>query len=296
MVEAFRRLPNLNIISTPANSAYERYVAEIKKLLPTDSSIYVGIFGDPSCIGVTKSVLLAADSAGLQLSIFHCPKFSWQRLSQDVSDLPTLSRSIFRLKVLDIAFVEPRYKLSYSSRVAIEPSSFKCAKEGRVFSLITSAPNLERLEVNFRMWPCHYTILRVKEVMKDFHWPSLKAISLDRLGSSEHYLVHFFERHQHTLREISLRDMYMPQDLWEVTFHEMRRTFRFGHQLDTCKLGGTFRDRQLVYEMESTSEGNIDTTGTVISDYIRATDVGDITLAHYWEVMEPKQRFLRILR
>ena len=277
MVEAFKSLPTLKIISTPASSAYERYVAEIKELLPTYSFVDVALYGDPLCVSATESVLLAAEAAGLQLSDFHCPRFNWQTLKQNVSDRSTLSRSIFHLKVLSIAFVE----LGYDTILKIR----------RLFSLITSAPNLERLGLNFEVWPSLYTAPMVNEIIKDFHWPSLKAISLDSLNSSEHYLVQFFERHKHTLREILLRDMGMPQGLWEVTFHEMRRTFRFGHQLNTCKLGGTFCDRHLTYAMESTDEGNIDTAGTMISNYIRATDVGDITLAHYWEVIEPKQLF-----
>ena len=281
MVEAFKRLPSLTIFSTPAKSAYDRYFADIESLLPTDFSVHLDTYGDPSCVGATKSVLLAVESAGLQLSSLHCPQFNWQTLKQDVSDLPTLSRSIFHLKVLDIAFVE----LGYNTIL----------KNGRLFSLITSAPNLERLGLNFEVWPSWYTMPMVDEIFKDFHWPSLKAISLESLVSSGHHLVQFFERHKHTLREILLRDMSMSQGSWEETFHEMRRTFRFGHQLNTCKLGGSFEDRQLGYEMEYTSEGNIDATGTMISDYIQATDVGDITLVHYWEIMEPKQRILPFL-
>ena len=281
MVEAFKRLPSLTIFSAPAKSAYDRYVAEIESSLPTDFSVYVGTYGDPSCVGATKSVLLAVESAGLQLSSFHCPQFNWQTLKQDFSDLPTLGRSIFHLKVLDIAFVEFGYDI--------------ILKNGRLFSFITSAPNLERLRLNFEVWPSYYTMPMVDEIIKDFHWPSLKAISLESLASSGHYLVQFFERHKNTLREIRLRDMIMPQGSWEVTFHEMRRTFRFGHQLNTCKLGGTFEDRQLGYEMEYTREGNIDATGTMISDYVQATDVGDITLVQYWEIMEPQQLLLPFL-
>ena len=286
MVKAFKRLPALRIISTPATSAYERYVTDIEELLPTYSFVDVKHYANPSCVGATTSVLLAAESAGLRLSSFHCPRFNWQTLEQDISDLPTLNRSIFHLKVLNVAFVEPRYMCQDGGHAVISRRSCECAKEGRVFSLITSAPDLERLGLKFRAWPCYYTMLKVWEIMKDFHWPSLKAISLDRVATGQNYLVQFFEIHKHTLREILLEDMRMRQGLWEVTFHEMRRTFNFGHQLDTCKLGGTFRDGQLDYKMESTSERNINATGIMISDYIRATNLGDITLPEYWEIMK----------
>ena len=284
MVEAFKRLPKLKIISIPVNSAYERYIAEIKLLLPTYSFSDGKAYGDPLCLGATSSVLLAAESAGLQLSSFHCQRFNWRTLNQKVS-LPTLSRSISHLKVLNITF-EPGHICQNGSHVGIDPSSFECSQNGHLSSFITSAPNLERLEVTFNMWPCYYTGRGIKEIVKDFNWLCLKAISLDRLVLSEHYLVHFFERHKHTLREIQLRHMRMVPGLWHVTFHDMRRTFKFGHQLDTCKLGGIFRDPQMVYWMESIRRGNIFATGTMISDYIQATNLGDITLTDYWEVMK----------
>lgn len=285
MVKAFKRLPALKTISTPAASAYERYVAEVKDLLPTYSFVDVDYHKVPSCISATTCVLLAAESAGLQLSEFHCPRFNWQTLTRDVIHLPSLNRSIFHLKVLNIALVEPRHMCQKGSDVGIDNSSLRCPKNGQVFSFITSAPGLERLELKFDTK--YYCLLSAKEIMKDFHWPFLKAISLDRLSTNEQYLVQFFERHKHTLREIHLGDLCMPRGLWLETFQQMRRIFKFGHQLDICTLGGTFRDCSHVpFEMESISDGNIYATGTIISDYIRATNFGDITLTDYWEIIQ----------
>ena len=280
MVEAFERLPNLKTLSTPANSASERYIAEINELVPTYSFGDVETYKDPSCIGATRSVLLAAESAGLRLSNFHCHRFNWQTLKQESSKLPTPSTSISHLKVLNIAV--GRYEVT---DFIIVP----CAKQRQVFFLITSAPKLERLGITFNTWPSHQYSPKVEEIIHDFHWPSLKAIHLDGLTSSKRDLVHFFERHKYTLREVSLRNMSMRPGLWEVTFHEMRRTFSFGQQLDVCTLGGTFNDRDSLYDMETTDKGYIDTTGKIISDYIRATDVGDITLGEFWDIEESEQ-------
>ena len=279
MVEAFKRLPTLKIFSTPAISAYERYVAESKELLPNYSFVDAETLRDLSCMGATRSVLLAAESAGLQLSSLQCQRFSWQRLKQELSELPTPSTSISVLKVLNIAF--GRYEFT---EIILEPY----VKIRQVFTFITSAPKLERLGITFNAFPWGNFSPSVNEIIGEFHWPSLKAIDLDCLSSSEDDLVHLFERHKHTIREVSLRDMSMLSGLWEVTFHEMRRTFGFGHQLDVCTLRGTFKDSETIYGMESTGEGCIDAIGKMISDYIQATDLGDMTLNYYWEMKEPK--------
>ena len=288
MVEAFKRLPNLKIFSTPAKSASERYIAEIniaeiKELLPTYSFGGVETYREPSCKGATRSVLLAAESAGLRLSNFHCQRFNWETLKQEFSELPTPSTSISQLKVLNIAF--GRYEVT---DFIIVP----CPKRRQVSFLITSAPKLERLGITCGAMPSHQTSPKVQEIIQDFHWPSLKSIHLDGLSSSKRDLVHFFERHKHTLREVSLRYMSLRPGLWEVTFQEMRRTFNFGHQLDVCTLGGTFNDSESLYEMETTDEGYTDATGKIISEYIRATDIGDITLGDYWEIVEQLSRLL----
>ena len=275
MVEAFKRLPALKIFSTPAISAYERYVAESKKLLPTYSFDDVETYRDPSCMGATRSVLLAAESAGLQLSSLQCQRFNSKRLLQDSSELRTPSTSISQLKVLNIAF--GRYE--FSDIILVEYFTKR-----QVFFLITSAPKLERLGITFNA--CYHA--SVKEIIGRFHWPALKAIDLAGLSSPEDELVPLFERHKYTLKEVSLRDMTMLSGLWEVTFHKMRRTFRFGHQLDACTLRGIFLDSEAFYGMETTGKGNIDAPGKVVSDYIQATDLGDIALNDYWEMMKPK--------
>ena len=288
MVEAFKRLPALKILSTPAKSSYERYLAQIKELLPTYSFADLEAYGEPSCVGATKSVLLAAESAGLQLSNFQWPRFNWPTLKRDLSGLPIPSRSIFHLKVLNLAFMWPPYRGQNGEYHGLGLTKLVDGKNGCVFSLLSSAPNLECVELNFNAWPSYYWGPNLNRIFEHFHWPSLKAISLDRVRSNAQYLVVFLESHKRTLREISLRDMRALPGSWNMVFHRMRRIFNFGHQLDACTLRGTFRDTALAYEMETIGEGYIVTTGTMISDYVRATNFGDITLTEYWEIMKPR--------
>ena len=288
MVKAFERLPSLRVISTPAESAYEWYIAKIKELLPTYCFINKEAYEVLLSVNAMRCVLLVAGLAGLRLSNLHCQQFNCRALRKGVRDLPTLRRSLLHLKVLEVAFAGSRY-VSRESRYGRILDIWKSTENDSLTSFITSAPYLERLGLYFDTCISGFSFLSLKNIANDFHWLSLKAISLACLASSEQYLVHFLERHKHTLREISLRDMtILFPDLWYITFHEVRRVFGLGHQLGACKLRGTFRDHNLIYEMETKREGNVNTNGTMISDYIRATDVGDITLIDYCQMKTPK--------
>ena len=284
-VEAFKRLPNLKSISIPTISVHERCVAEIKDLLPT----YFFKEKEASCvplnIGATLSILLAVESAALQIESFCCKRFNWQTLMQDMRNLPALRRSMLHLQLIDIAFTEPcitrvdgSLEFDYSIEEYVEKRGIR--------SFLTSAPSLEYLGLSFGTWKNLVLPPRLRETIGNFHWPSLKAVSLDTVAMSENSLVDFCEIHAHTFRDLSLGRIRMEQGLWNATFHRMRRVFRLGQQLDTCTLEGMFweDDSQEDIHMEMICRGN-KKLGAVISEYIRDTHIGDITLVDYYEMM-----------
>ena len=285
-VEAFKRLPKLRSISTPTIGVYERCVAEIKGELPT----YLFEEKDPSCvrlhIGATLSILLAVESAALQIESFCCNKFSWQTLMQDMSNLPALRRSILHLQLIDISFTKPFMRDDDRSG-EVDVSIKGYLKKRRIRSFLTSAPSLQYLGLSFRTWPHDSLAPRLRQVIGNFHWPSLKTISLDTVAVSEHSLVGFCKIHAHTLRDLSLRNIQMGQGLWNATFHSMRRVFRLGQQLDTCTLEGEFGQDESGLDLYLGMPGfeNKETLGAVISEYIRATHIGDIKLVDYYRMM-----------
>ena len=275
--EAMRYLRNLKSVFASADGAYERYAAELRELLPT-YYIVDWVYGEDSLsFDPTSSVLLAAESAGLHIGNFCSQHFNWQVFRQNDKDLAALNRSMLYVRFMNIAFTIQR---DLGQRRMIRDIEFirrECLAKGRVLALLTSAPDLEYLELTFTTWPQAYPT--VNETLGNFHWSSLKAVSLDHVVTREHDLVDFCERHSHTLKDLSLKDMILQEVTWGVVFHRVRRAFRLGQQLHGCKLAGEFVDSLGFILM-----GGNNKTGVNISDYIRATNVGDISIGEYYEV------------
>ncbi len=190
---------------------------------------------------------------------------------------------MLHLKTMDIAFTA-----RHMGGILMVPDDRLMQREyqaeRRVLNLITSAPDLEYLGLTFKSI-CSSLYLTIDVTIGKFYWSSLKALSLEGLSSDENDLVDFCKRHTQTLKGISLKHMELHHGSWEVTFHRIRRAFRLGQQLDSCKLCGIFRGiggQKLDFELRGEDGDN---AGRIISDYIRATNVGDISLGEYYEVM-----------
>ena len=272
IAEAMKRFQNLQTISAHADYTHERYNAQIKDLLPTC------FFWSRGCrpssnLDATTSVLLAASSAGRPIRSFDCQHFMWQQIfSQDEKILAALKRSMSHLKVMTLALVSPERIDELDIAVA------KYLETGLVMEFITSAPELESLKLFSRQKTMIESMLYLKAMIGDFHWSYLKAVSLGGLSSREDDLVRFCQRHAHTLKDLSLRYMILYEGSWKVTFYRIRRAFRLGQQLNTCELVGSFIDPLgwCIWRNDMLP---------VISDYIRSTDIGEITLTEYFQVV-----------
>ena len=275
IVKAMKQLRNLKRISTSPDSAYKREVAEIKDIFPT---CYIppkfSSFLDP-----TSPILLAAASAGLHVENLCCQPFSFQIFTHDKQDLAALKRSMLHLKTMYIDFTSRSYLVP-----EIQIMQRECLATRQVLNLITSAPDLEYLGLKFDWW-LPWMCRTIDATIGKFYWSSLKAVSLEGLSSDENDLVDFCERHTRTLKDLSLKHMNLSNSSWDVTFHRIRQAFRLGQQLDSCKLCGIFfgPGGQKLYLDPRGEEG--DNAGRIISNYIRATNVGDISVGEYYEAM-----------
>lgn len=281
MTEAFKYLPNLKTISASTTSVYEQYNADIRKIEPS-----YWFFRSPKVpspiVGATIAVLSAAGSAGLQINHFCCQPFSCQAFTQDIRDMPIVRRSMHHLKTIDIAFA----KAQHPHRLTPTQEDLTRAL---VRSFITSAPDLECLTLSIT--PVYWrnasfdNCLIVTDITGDFYWSSLKNLSLDFLASTEHDLVHLCERHAHTLRKLCLQSIGLYQGLWSAALHRMRRAFRLGAQLDACEIAGFSLDESENFWLDEKYLGYEEPLGRAVSNYLRATDVGDITLYEYFDII-----------
>ena len=288
LANAMKRFPKLVAISTPMTSVYERYAAVAIDSRPFHQIQDGEVFDFPLISSATSSVLLAAESAGLTIGSLNCQQFNWQIFSSSKKELTALKRSVSHLKNMNICFADPTCMNPYCIHEAVALIR-RYLDKGRVMDFITSAPNLESLELSTDNYPRHADLPMVKAIIGKFHWPFLKAVYLAKLGSYEADLVKFCKRHKHTLKNLSLANLTLYKGSWATTFHGIRRTFRFGHQLDLCKFSGQFESQKDYYMMESimVSRGRspIRTNGVIASDYIRATNFGDITFNEYCQAM-----------
>ena len=279
MVEAMKRFGNLETISARACTIHDRYDAQIKDLQPNCSMRDV-TWGLSSTVDATTSIILAADSARLPVHNFCCQDFKWQQIyGLDEEILAALKKSIFRLKAISLDFAPPvgDIEAGLIYRVYLE--------NGIPMEFITSAPKLEFLELSFRRLLPVNLVPKLKNLVGNFRWRGLKAVSLNQVSACEDDLVRFCKRHANTLKTLSLSNIWLYQGSWGSAFHRIRQAFRLGQQLDTCKLDGFGTLSMAIWE-----DGK-NVSGTIVSDYIRSTDIGDITLEEYFQVIDLNSRF-----
>ena len=265
IAKAMKQLPNLRTIFATVDGAEERYVAEMKKLLPTYNLLRNHHIGRSSIADPTSSILSAAGSVDLRCQHFLSQSINLRIFGQIDNDSASLKNSMLHLKTLDL-----NVKLQREPEED-ESVNIGTLKNGCVLDLVTSAPNLQHLSLAFT-WIYGYPDISFNETIGGFHWPCLKAVSLVRICSHEHELRDFFGRHARTLKHVSLKDMHHYEGSWQKTFQEMRRKSAFGQQLNTCKLVGFF---------SSPTNPTIHIVDTVISDYVQDTDFEDISLNEY---------------
>lgn len=280
--KAMKQFQNLQSICAFAYGAYERYTAELKELLPT-YYIPPRVTNDfPSSLNPTCCVLLAAGSARLRVNEFCCEPIDWDVFTLNDQTFAALKRSMLHVKFMKLAF-EVRRDLGQQPMIRdIESIRREYLANGRVLDFLMSAPDLENLRLTFRTSLKIYAT--VIATLGDFHWSSLKAVSLDHIATDGNDLVNFCERHSCTLKDLSLSNIVLYKVSWAVTFHRVRQAFRLGQQLHTCELGGQFWDSRGSLFMETRSSRFI-SVGVIISGYIRASNVGDISFGKYCDII-----------
>ena len=279
--KAMKQFQNLKSMFASANGAFERYFVELTELLPNYYISYRSAYVENPRFDPTASVLFAAGSAGLRIDRFCCQRFEWNVFAQNDKDLVALNRSMLHVRHMDMAFTIERYSGQYRMISDIEIIRRECLANGRMQSFLASAPDLEYLGLSFRTWP--QVLPTINAIFGNFHWSSLKTVSLDGIATHGRDLLNFCERHSYTLEHLSLGAMILHEASWWVVFHGVRQAFRLGQQLHTCRLGGRFShppNKRYYLQSEGMERSS---PGVLVSDYIRATDIGDISLREYVE-------------
>lgn len=291
--KAIRQFQNLKSICASADGAVERFSGELTELLPNYYFLDRATYGDMSSFNPTTSVLLAAESAGLLINHFSFEPLTWSIFAQNDKDLAALNRSMLHVRRTSITLAIQRASSQSRMMSDIEFIRRECLTNGRLQTFLASAPDLECLGLHFRTRPQIYPTM--KDTLGMIHWSSLKAVNLYSMSIYKHDLVGFCERHSHTLKLFSLSHMMLYDTSWDVIFHRVRQAFKLGRQLHACKLRGWFwSPAHKHYHMDSKGKDKF-SLGMLVSDYIRATDIGDISLHDFYEVRGFSGRWLKSL-
>lgn len=195
---------------------------------------------DEGCgVGQLRSLLLAADSAGLKLNTLCFGNVDWRffmdtdkhntdvlrKMQSAVQSLRTL-----RLYVSNSSDTLYHIRLSQCANYLHETSHLK--------DFITATPDLERLDINFE---CGDVFENPPATLCDnvgnFKWHALRVAAFAYISADEDCLADFFARHASTLRKIRLERILLDTGSWPSLLQRMRKSL----MLEQAALSGVMR-------------------------------------------------------
>ena len=235
IVTAMKKLPNLKELTMLALTWPDPEVSE-KDFAPALVRVYQPDTKEwPVGLAAMRSLLIGAYCAGLKIERFRCEQVNWRILKQKNDVFEVMKKSLRHLRELSITF-------SFGADQAVhEPgvvrTDEKCSTylrdSGRLKEFVTSAPDLECLEIRFTC--SEYDLLtKFEYVVGDFYWPSLRVVKLGIIQVAEDQFVGFFERHACTIKDLCMIDLSLSLGSWCSVFERLRLVL----ELDSLDLSG----------------------------------------------------------
>lgn len=180
------------------------------------------------------SLLLGAHHAGLEIKRLSCSIVNWRILVAKSETFERMKRSVRHLRELSVTFSTGLEEGEGEDEWEIEKCEKRVRGSGRLKGFFTSAPDLERLEICFdRREPIPPT--EFQYVVGEFYWPSLKAVRLEMIGATENHLVRFFERHESTIKDLCMGNLFLSHGRWLSVLERMRAVLK----LDFMDISGS---------------------------------------------------------
>ena len=249
IAKAMKRFPNLKEIAMSAQVWPHRQAFE-KVFAPGFCTTYREDTEDwPVGLVQMRSLLLGACCAGLKLERLCCKEVNWHILTQKKKTFEDMRRSVRHLRELSITF---------STGITAEEAQWAflrlagCSgylRNGRLKDFVTSAPDLERLEICFA-WNEPVFAAKFEYVVGDFYWPSLKAVKFEMISAIEDHLVGFFERHAITIKYLCIGNIALLRGHWWSCLERMRLVLK----LDYVEISGSLESASEVLDFEEGSK------------------------------------------
>ena len=261
---AMKKFPNLKEIAVstqgwPPRQAFERAFA------PGFCTAYRDDVQDwPVGLVQMRSLLLGACRAGLKIERLRCKGVNWRILKMKKKTFENMKRSVRHLRELSITFSlgleEEEDEWGFRQLQTCQ----KYLRNGRLKEFVTSALDLERLEICF---VCTEPVCAVKfkHMVGDFYWPSLKAVKFEMVSATENRLVGFFERHASTINDLCIGNLVLLRGLWWSVLERMRLVLK----IDSVKISGSLVSRSGMLDFERGSEYEQVELREAIESYLR---------------------------
>lgn len=200
-----------------------------------------------------RSLLLGACGAGLKIERLCCKVVNWRILSQEEKTFEDMKRSVRHLRELS---------LTLSTGVDQEEDAWgilqigTCAeylRNGRLKEFLTSALDLERLEICFASYE-PVSPAQFNHVVGDFYWPSLKAVKFEKISATEKHLVGFFERNASTINDLCIGSIMLLRGQWWSVLERMRLVLKLDHVEISGSLESFSATQTLDFERGSDNE------------------------------------------
>ena len=190
-------------------------------------------------VGQLRSLLLAADSAGLKLNTLCFGNVDWRFFKEtdkhNVDVLQKLQSAVRSLRTL-------RLYVSATSHRFYRIELIECGnylhETSHLKNFITATPDLERLDINFEFGNGFETPpATLCDSVGDFKWHALRVAAFAYISADEDCLANFFTRHASTLRKIRLERILLDTGSWPCLLQRMRKSL----MIEQAALSGVMR-------------------------------------------------------
>ena len=198
--------------------------------------------GEGCGVGPLRSLLLAADAAGLKLESLSVGNLDWRFfMESDKQNLEVMRkmrgavRSLRTLRVYVSTHGQDYMSFDNLSHAMVQECA-KCLHEtSHLRDFVTATPDLERLDLNF---DCNdpYPPASLCDSIGAFTWHSLRVAAFAYISADEDCLVYFFERHASSLRKLRLDNMTLTTGSWASLLKRARKTLKLEQAAVSGKL------------------------------------------------------------
>ena len=254
MAEAMKHFPHLNELKMIISDCGQNRTSRLRKLFqPALTNSYetsatpskrLEPLGDQQM----RSLLLGAYYAGLEIETLQCGLVDWRAFNQpDWTFVCMIDSVLSNVKNLRLD-IDTGGDSDYGNPWWIPSCDQDLGR--RLGDFVAGAFKLEHLHISFQTddpeWPA-----RLENIVREHHWPSLKSINLEYMGTTEDDLVSFCSRHASTLKSIHLTDVAtLDADVYGA-LNRMRKILT----LDSIVLEGILESRHDRLSLQEYHEG-----------------------------------------